>query len=438
MISVGGNVMAKNKKKVIWIIFAVVIGLVIITAGVLKSLNTEKKASTYVSVVEVEKENDFDSTLITEGVLRSKEQRNVVSSLPYMIQEVLFKEGDKVSEGDILLKIDVKDLEYKIKTAEITLEMERQRLKNMERQLNESSSTLELEKSLENAELAYGNAKTKYEGSKTLYDAGAISKAMLDVDEANMITTKNNYELAQKRIEDSGNKEDLKSNIDIQRKNVEIQEIALKSQKESLADSIIRSPINGTIVLSNARVGIPATAATPLFVIEDTNNLEIEVGISEYDISEIKLGQKVKVTGEAFKGKEIDGEVSFIAPSATIITTGTGKETQVTVKIDISNSDNYLKTGFTADVAINTAFKKEALVIPYETVYEKRDGTKVVFKIENNKIKEVPITIGIQGDLKQEIISPDIKLGDKIVTNPNEKLHDGLEVSILNGKGEQK
>lgn len=430
--------MAKNKKKTILIVLAAVLGLAVISAGVLKSLNTEKKASTYVSVVEVAKENDFDSTLITEGTLKSKEQRNVVSSLPYMIQEVLFEEGETVSEGEVLVKLDIKDLEYKIQTAEISLEMERQRLKNMERQLNEPVSTLELEKSLENAELAYENAKTKYEGSKTLYDAGAISKAILDADEANMLTAKNNYELAQKRIEDSDNKEDLKSNIDIQRKNVEIQEISLKSQRESLKDSVIKSPINGTIVLSNARVGIPATAATPLFVIEDTNNLEIEVGIGEYDISLIQLGQNVKVTGEAFKEKEIDGEVAFIAPSATIVATGTGKETQVTVKIDIPNSDNYLKPGYTANVSINTAYKKEALVIPYETVYEKKDGTKVVFKVENNIIKEIPITIGIQGDLKQEVISPDINLGDKIVTNPSENLEDGLEVSILNDTGEQK
>lgn len=426
------------KKKTIGIVIAAILGLAVITAGVMKAKNTEKVASTYVSVVEVEVEKDFDSTLITEGTLKSKEQRNVVSDLPYVIQEVLFKEGDNVSEGDILLKLDVKDLEYKIETAELSLEMERQRLKNLERQLSESSNTLEIEKNLENARLAYENAQTKYENSKTLYDAGAVSKEMLDSDEANMITAKNNYELAQKQIEEAQNKEDLKSNIDIQRKNVEIQEISLKSQKEALEQSIIKSPISGTIVQANARVGIPATSAAPLFVIEDTDNLEIEVGIGEYDISEIQIGQKVKVTGEAFKDREINGVVSFIAPSATIVSTGTGKETQVIVKIDIPNADNYLRPGFTANVAINTAYKKEALVLPYETVYEKKDGTKVVFKVEDNKIKEIPISIGIQGDLKQEVISPDIKLGDKIVTNPTEKLYDGLEVSILNSIGEQK
>ncbi|MFA5523963.1 MAG: efflux RND transporter periplasmic adaptor subunit [Tissierellales bacterium] len=426
------------KKKAILIVIALVLGVGIIAAGVIKSMNTEKSASTYVTVVEVAKEDNFDSTLITEGILKSKEQRNVVSNLPYPIQEILYKEGDKVSEGDILLSLDIKDLEYKIKTAELSLEMERQRLKNLERQLKEPISTLELEKSLENAQLAYENAETKYESSKALYDAGAISKAVLEADEANIVTSKNNYELAQKRIEDSNNKEDLQSNVDIQRKNVEIQELSLKSQKESLDQAVIKSPIRGTIVKANASIGIPATAATPLFIIEDTNSLEIEVGIGEYDISEIQLGQKVQVTGEAFKDKEISGKVSFIAPSATVVPTGTGKETQVTVKIDISNSDNYLKPGFTANVAINTAHKKEALVLPYETLYEKKDGTRVVFKVENNKLMEVPVTIGIQGDLKQEVISPDLKLGDKIVSNPNEKLEDGLEVAISNSTGEQK
>lgn len=428
--------MAGSKKKAVWITLGVIIGIAVIITGVLKSLNSEKNASTYVTTVEVEKAENFDSNLITEGTLKSKEQRNVISNLPYTIQEIFFKEGDKVSKGDILLTLDVKELEQKIKTAELTLDMERQRLKNMERQLEDSDNVLELEKSLENAKLAYENAKEKYESSQVLYEAGAISKAILDADEANMITAKNNYELAEKRLEDSQNKEDLIANIDIQRKNVEIQELSLKAQKEALDDSIIKSPIDGTIVLSNARIGLPATSANPLFVIEDTDNLEIEVGINEYDISQIEIGQKVVITGEAFKENKIEGSVSFIAPVANVITTGTGKETQVLVKIDIPNADNNLKPGFTANVSINTGYKAEALVLPYEAIYEKKDGTKVVFKVENNIIREIPIIEGIQGDLRIEIISNEIEAGDKIVSTPNEKLYDGLEVSILNNKGE--
>jgi len=232
--------------------------------------------------------------------------------------------------------------------------------------------------------------------------------------------------------------DDTKSSIELQRKNVELQEINLKAQREALEQSIIKSPMDGTIVALNARVGIPATSATPLFVIDDITNLEIEVNISEYDINSIKLGQKVDITGEAFKDKKIKGTVAYIAPAATIMNTNTGRETNVTIKIDIHNTDDYLKPGFSANASINTAHKKDVLVLPYETVYEKKDGTKVVFKVEDNKLKEIPIKIGIMGDLKQEIISDQIKLGDKIVINPTDKMKDGMDVSILNDKGEQK
>ncbi|MGF7059823.1 efflux RND transporter periplasmic adaptor subunit [Brassicibacter mesophilus] len=430
--------MAKNKKKIVAITAAVVLGIAIISVGVLKAVNKEEKPSVYVSVVNVEKEDNFDSILTTEGIIKTKDQRNIVSNLPYNIEEVLVKEGDKVSEGDILARLDTKDLEYKIKTAEINLELEKQKLKNMEDKAEAGVSTFELEKSVENAKLAYDQAQEKVKSSKQLYEAGAISKTVLEADETALITAKNGYELAQKQLNDMLENDDTESSIELQRKNVELQEINLKAQKEALEQSIIKSPMNGTIVSSNARVGITATSATPLFVMDDITNLEIEVNISEYDINSIKLGQKVDITGEAFKNKEIKGEVAYIAPAATIMNTNAGKETNVTIRINIHNVDDYLKPGFSANVSINTAHKKDALVLPYETVYENKDGTKVVFKVENNKLKEIPIEVGIMGDLKQEVISDQIKLGDKIVINPNDKMKDGMDVSILNDKGEQK
>ena len=430
--------MVKNKKKIVAITAAAILGIAIVSVGVLKAVNKDEKASIYVSVVDVEKEDSFDSILTTEGIIKTKDQRNIVSNLPYNIEEVLVKEGDKVSEGDILARLDTKDLEYRIKTAEINLELEKQRLKNMEDKAEAGVSTFELEKAVENTKLGYEKAQEKVESSKKLFEAGAISKVVLEADETALITAKNGYELAQKQLTDMIENDDTKSSIELQRKNVELQEINLKSQKEALEQSIIKSPMNGTIVTSNAKVGIPATAATPLFIMDDITNLEIEVNISEYDINNIKLGQKVDIAGEAFKDKEIKGAVSYIAPAATVMNTNTGRETNVTIKIDIYNADDYLKPGFSANVSINTAHKKDALVLPYETVYENKDGTKIIFKVEDNKLKEIPIKVGIMGDLKQEVISDQIKLGDKIVINPTDKMKDGIDVNIMNNKGEQK
>jgi len=429
--------MAKSKKKLLFIALAIVVGGGIITAGIVKTVNKEEKGGTYVSVTEVEELKDFDSTLISDGILKTKDQRTIVSSLPYNIEEVFFKEGDKVKKGDILVKLDTKDLDYKIKTAEINLELERERLRTMVQKFETGSNTLQLEKSVSDSRLAYDNAKKKHESSKKLYEAGAISKAQLELEEMAVITAKSSFEFAESQLLDAKTDNDIKSNIELQKKNVQIQELNLAAQKESLEKAIITSPIDGTIVLLNGKAGISAATATPLAIIDDTRNLEIEVNISEYDISSIKVEQKVQVTGEAFKDKEFEGTVSYIAPTATVINTGSGTEINVRIKVDILNWDDSLKPGLSANVAIKTDYKKNALVVPYEALYQKKDGGTVIFKVENNKAVEIPITVGIQGDLKVEVISETIKNGDKIILNPTEKTVDGMDVSILD-KGDKK
>ncbi|WP_427338075.1 efflux RND transporter periplasmic adaptor subunit [Caloranaerobacter sp. DY30410] len=415
--------MAK-RKKVLAISLLVILGIAIIGVGAYKAAKKEDRKGIFVKVVEVSKE-DISSTIISDGTIKSKVNRNVVTTLPYTIKEILVKEGDRVSKGQILVKLDTEDIEFNIKTAEINLEIEKQILKDM----LEGKDTFQLEKNLENAKLNYENAQKKYQNSVKLYEAGAISKAQLDADKSALTAAKISFELAQKQLEDANKTR----NIESQKKRVELQELNLKKQKEALSKSIIKSPIDGVVVYSGAKLGIPANTASPLFVIDDISNLEIEVNISEYDVNDIKLGQEVKITGEAFKNQEYKGKVSYISPIATEMNTGRGIETNVKVKIDILNPDEKIKPGFSADVSINTANKKDALVVPYEALYHKKDGSIVVFKVEAGKAVEIPVLIGVEGDLKVEIISKDLKEGDQIILNPTEKIKDGMDVSILKG-----
>ncbi|QIB27468.1 efflux RND transporter periplasmic adaptor subunit [Caloranaerobacter azorensis] len=415
--------MAKGKKALA-ISLLVILGIVIIGVGAYKAAKKENKRGIFVKTVEVSKE-DISSIIISDGTVKSKVNRNVVTTLPYKIKEILVKEGDKVSKGQVLAKLDTEDIEFNIRAAEINLEIEKQNLKNM----LEGKDTFQLEKNLENAKLNYENAQKKYQNSVKLYEAGAISKSQLEADSSALATAKINFELAQKQLEDAKKAKDVEG----QKKRIELQELNLKKQKEEISKSIIKSPIDGVIVYSGAKLGVPANTVSPLFIIDDTSKLEIEVNISEYDINDIKLGQEVKITGEAFKNREYKGKVSYISPVATEMNTGRGIETNVKIKIDILNPDEKIKPGFSADVSINTANKKDALVVPYEALYHKKDGSIVVFKVEEGKAVEIPVLMGVEGDLKAEIISKDLKEGDQIILNPTEKIKDGMEVSILKG-----
>lgn len=421
--------MGKSKKKIGLISLAVVMGVGLITVGAIKSSKSDTTAVMMVSTISVLEES-IESNIISDGVVKTKKQNNVVSNLPYLIKEVLVKEGDEVKKDEVLAILDTQDLEYKVKLAEMNLDVEKKRYEEM----IEGTDTFQIEKNLENAKITYENAKKKYESSLKLFEAGAISQVQLDSDKTMVITTKNSCELIEKQLKDA-----IKSkNVDSQKKRVELEKLNVKIQREMLEKSTVKSPVDGTIVSSNATVGITASSAMSMFVIEDVTNLEIEMNISEYDINSIKIGQKVDITGEAFKNKEFVGEVSYIAPTATVINTNTGREANVKIKIDIKDANKDIKPGFSADVSINTAKESEVLTIPYEALYKKKDGINVLFKVdENNNIIEIPVITGIEGDLRVEIKSEDIENEDTIVINPNERIENGIKVQVMN-KGEKK
>lgn len=419
--------MAKSKKKIIVIITLAIIGIAAISVGVVKAVNSDNGSQIPVTAAKVEEES-IESSIISDGVIKAKEQQYVVCNLPYSIKKIQVKEGDRVSKGTVLALLDTEDLEYNIKTAETNLKIEKKRLE----ELLKNPRAFQSQKNYENAKLAYENAEKKYEASLKLYEAGAISKAQLDNDLVAFNTAENNYELAKKELENAENGVDVFSQLN----KIELEELNLERQKEKLEKSKIKSPIDGTIVASNAKVGVMANTLSPMFVLENLNRLEIEVFISEYDINKIRIGQEVSITGEAFKGHEFKGKVSYIAPTATVVNTNSGRETNVKIKIDIIDPTEVLKPGFSADISINTAKKDSALVVPYEALYHKKDGTTIVYKIDkDSKVVEIPVVIGIEGDLKVEIQSDSIEAGDNVILNPTESIKPGMQVNIIN-KGE--
>ncbi|WP_066505778.1 efflux RND transporter periplasmic adaptor subunit [Abyssisolibacter fermentans] len=419
--------MAKSKKKKLFIILSIIIAISIIVLGVIKAKNNEGNSSAvFVNTVDVITDS-INSDITSQGIISVVEERNIVSILPYTIEEILVKEGDKVSKGDILAKLDTKNLKLNTKTAEINLEIQKNTLKK----LLEEVDTYKLEKNVENAKNTYENALTKYQNSKQLHEAGAISETQLDADYTAYVSASSSYEIAKKDLEDAKNPN---NNVEIiaQKKKIEIEELNLQEQKNAIEKSNIKSTLDGTIVTNNAKIGVSASTVSPLFIIDNMDVLQISASISEFDVNNIGIGQKVKITGDAFKNSEFEGVVSYIAPSANVRQTSTGVETNVKIKIDIINPTNELKPGFSADITIRVAEKGSALVVPYETIYQRKDGKDVVFKVEDGKLKEIEVTKGVKGDIKVEILSENIKEGDKIVNNPSEKYKDGMEVQITN------
>jgi len=194
-------------------------------------------------------------------------------------------------------------------------------------------------------------------------------------------------------------------------------EAAFDLTEKQIEDSIIKAPIDGTVVRIEYELGEQVTAAKPAIAILGENNFEIEVDISEADIAKIREDNPAEITLDAF-GDEVEypGKVYSIEPAETIIQ----DVTYYKVKVQFTEEDEgkmaSIKSGMTANIIITTAFKDKVLIMSSRAVVEKNGGDKYVRVLVGKKVIEAPIEIGLRGDEGMVEVLSGVKEGDEVIT----------------------
>jgi HlyD family secretion protein len=179
------------------------------------------------------------------------------------------------------------------------------------------------------------------------------------------------------------------------------------------------APFSGTVTDVNAMVGDLVNAGTQAFRIDDLSHLLVDVQIPEVDINSIKAGQQVDLTFDAILNKAYQGRVISVANSGTV------QSGLVTFKvtIEILNPDEQVRPGMTAAVNIVINQLENVLTVPNRAV-RLVDGETVVYLLKNNAVQKAPIKIGASSDTVSEVISGDLKEGDKVILNPPSSIMD--------------
>ena len=193
------------------------------------------------------------------------------------------------------------------------------------------------------------NAEAQYKRGKKLHDNGSISdKDFEDIQEA----------FAQ-----------AKSTL------VRTQ-VTYENAKIALDDTVVRSPVSGTVISRPVEVGqvisSPTQAVgggTVLMTMADLSKVRVRALVDEIDVGKVSIGQKVSIKVAAYRDKEFFGTVSKIEPKARV-------EQNVTtfpVLIDIDNKQNLLLLGMNTDVVIDVLNKEVALSTPSMSLRTRKD-----------------------------------------------------------------
>ncbi|MDP2598787.1 MAG: efflux RND transporter periplasmic adaptor subunit [Candidatus Liptonbacteria bacterium] len=174
--------------------------------------------------------------------------------------------------------------------------------------------------------------------------------------------------------------------------------------------TVIHSPINGTVTRNDARVGEIASPNTTLISVISLGDLEIEVNVPEVDIGKVMVGNPVRITLDAFPDETFSGKVAKIDPAETII----DGVVDFRVTIDFDKADARIKSGFTANLEIETQKKTGVLIVPEAAILQNDSGT-FVKKYEGGKEIQAPVIVGIRDQNGSVEIVSGVNEGDKLV-----------------------
>ena len=357
---------------------------------------------------------NISQTVTASGTLNPVALINVGSQVSGTVVELKADFNDRVKQGQILLKLDPTIFNAQIKQSEA---------------------------SLASAEASKRLAQATLERNQKLVSQNYISGTAMD---------------------------QAKREVEVADANIKLARAQLDRVRADLNNSVIRSPIDGVIIKRTIDMGqtVAASFQTPnLFQIaRDLTKMQIDTSVSEADVGALKDGLPARFVVDAYPDREFEAKLRQFRLAANV------QQNVVTynVVLDVDNKDELLKPGMTAQVRLVVGNRENVVRIPtaalrYKPTEEeqakeakalkdkekassagasasanlpapdadddvafrtKKDLTRSfkLYKLdERNQAKAVDIKIGLSNFRYTEVVSGDLKVGDKVITKAIDK-----------------
>lgn len=449
--------MAISRKKKI--IIGSVAGIAIIAVlGV--SLLAGNREAPEVTVAKVKQQTLLESKVTASGEVRPVKFYNLTAEVSGRITNLYVKEGDAVKKGQELIKVDPTQLAEQVagSAANVTatiadVSSSQSAVNTAENNVFTAEASLNSARAdLDRAKADVSLAEATLKRNQALLESGVVSRATYDQVETTYRTSIASLNAAKARVEQLETQvadakirvKAAQANLKGSQARVDQTRAGLRSNQDLLYKTTRFSPIDGVVSSLPIKEGEFALAnfsSTPLMVIADMSDVNVEIKVDETDIANVRVGQKAKVKVDALGELEIDGEVTEVGSSAitrsgqTIAQTSGSQEAKdfkVVVRLLPTNETrDKLRPGMSATAVVTTDRRENAVVVPLQALVlqevpvegdqntnaGKPKEVQGVFLLEGTKTKFVPVETGITGDTDIEVLSG-VKADDEIVTGP--------------------
>ena len=203
-------------------------------------------------------------------------------------------------------------------------------------------------------------------------------------------------------------------------------DITKKTYNNLLENTYLRSPINGVVTARNYDKGDMYSMTQPIFVVQHISPVKMLINVSESLFTQVTKNMVFDITVDSYPGEVFKGKVNLIYPTVSA-TTHT-----FPVEVICQNTDQRLRPGMFARVTANFGTNHHVVVPDIAVVKQMGSGEHFIYVLQpDNTVKYQLVEVGNRLGNRYEIVSG-INEGDKIVTEGQARLKDGVAVTVKN------
>jgi RND family efflux transporter MFP subunit len=319
---------------------------------------------------------DVVKTVLVDGNLLMSNKAHLSFGVTGTVTEVLVEEGNNVTEGQVLARLDAPSLESSVEMAELQVEIAQGQVK---------AAQAQYEIALINWKAAVANTTLE-----------KVYREQVKIAEANRETAEVNLEIA---------------------------ELNLESVKLNLEKAVIVAPFDGVvsdIAITEGKEISAALLASPAISLVDTSEIEMRGFIDEIDIAIVQLDQEANIILDALPDEELKGEVAFISPAGITLAGVVSYDTTITLENPVAG----LRDGMSATAEIIIERRDDVLSILNRAIRGTLENPMVVVLVDGQQ-EEREITLGLTDGINTEVLSG-LQEGEEVVLPTAQERQDGF------------
>ena len=404
------------------------IGIVVLLMTAFFALGRGDQKGQKVELAPAERKAEFRSFVNASGEILAESYADVGSSVMGRVVELPVTEGEAVSAGDLLARIDPIQARSELQAAEAAIQAFQAEAESGSEQVAAARADLEL------AQAEARESTINLERLETLFREDLVPASELDTARAVAESRTARVSSARAMVMRS------ESTSEAARRRVVQAQAQAARARDVLEKTSIESPISGVVSRLQVRqgemvvIGIQNQPGTVLMTVSDLSELNGEVKVAEADVLRVAVEQQATVRLEALPEVVFQGRVTEVGASALPQLTAGAAAREFRVEIRLLDPAPGIRPGLTCDAEILVGEKKNVVVVPLQSVVirTREDGSEAhgVFTVSEGAARFTQVETGMIGGLDIEVQG--IEEDTEVVVGPYQilrTLEDGDPVS---------